>query len=79
MDAKKQYQAVFQKVFQIDPAELGENFTFQSRDDWTSLTHLALITDLEDAFGVMFATDDILHFGSYLNGIRILERYGVQF
>ena len=46
---------------------------------WDSVSHLSLISRLEDAFDVMFDADDILHFGSYLNGIEILKRYGVEF
>ena len=38
-----------------------------------------LISELEDTFDVLFDAEDILHYGSYLNGIEILKRYGVDF
>ena len=63
----------------MDAADLNESFTFDSVDAWDSLSHLTLISDLEEAFDVMFETDDILHFGGYENGKKILAGYGVDF
>ena len=40
---------------------------------------MTLITKLEETFGLMFDTEDILNYGSYLNGKKILEKYGVDF
>ena len=40
--------------------------------------HLTLIAELEEKFDIMFSADDILHFGSYLNGMKLLQRYGVD-
>ena len=43
-----------------------------------SVAHLSLISELEDAFDVMFESNDILHYGSYENGKIILEKYGIS-
>ena len=62
------------------PAEaLGESFTFRDVEQWDSVAHLSLISELEDAFDVMFDSEDILHYGSYENGKKILAGYGVDF
>ena len=37
-----------------------------------------LISELEDAFDIMFESEDILHYGSYENGKAILRKYGVE-
>ena len=75
----EKYQQIFIDIFGVEKSELNENFTFNDTDKWDSLTHLTLISELESAFDVFFETSDILHFGSYLNGIEILKRYGVAF
>lgn len=75
----EKYDSVFQKIFDVDRNQLNENFTFASIDKWDSLKHLMLISELEEIFDIMFETDDILHFESYQNGIKILKRYGVFF
>lgn len=79
MTKAETYRAVFEEIFKIEKGELNENFNFNNVEVWDSLTHLSLITALEDAFGVMFETDDILRFGGYMNGMKILEKYGVDF
>ena len=79
MSKKDAYSAIFVEIFNVDKNDLNENFNFSEVGNWDSFTHLSLITALEDEFGVMFETDDILHFGGYLNGMKILEKYGVDF
>ena len=79
MANREQYAQIFKDIFGVEDSALNEEFTFKNVENWDSLTHLTLISELEAAFDVMFETDDILHFGGYLNGIEILKRYGVEF
>ncbi len=72
------YNKVFMDVLGAQPENLNEHFTFQDVPQWDSVAHLNLISELEDAFDVMFESEDILHYGSYLNGIEILRRYGID-
>lgn len=73
------YRNIFIEIFGVDESKLNESFNFKDVEKWDSLTHLTLISELEFAFNVMFETEDILHYGGYLNGIEILKRYGVKF
>ncbi len=79
MDNLKKYNGVFCRVLNVPPSALGEGFTFKDVPQWDSVAHLSLISELEDEFDVFFDSEDILHYGSYLNGIEILKRYGVEF
>lgn len=79
MSNLEKYNNVFKTVLGASENELNENYTFSGIARWDSVAHLSLITELEDTFDVMFESEDILHYGSYLNGIKILEKYGVQF
>ncbi len=75
----EKYRNVFVRTLQVKPEALNESFTFKNVDKWDSVAHLSLISELEDTFDVMFDSEDILHYGSYLNGMKILEKYGVEF
>jgi acyl carrier protein len=79
MSNLEKYRKVFEEVFCVDEAVLNEDFTFKGVDAWDSITHMTLITELEDTFDIMLETEDIIHYGSYLNGIEILKKYGVDF
>lgn len=78
MTKLEKYEEIFCDIFEVEADALDENFTFKSVGQWSSLTHLTLIAELEDTFEVMFDPDDIMHYGSFENGKRILEKYGVD-
>ena len=73
----EQYNKIFMDVLGTDETALNENFTFKDVPQWDSVAHLSLISELEEAFDVMFEPDDILHYGSYENGKKILDKYGI--
>lgn len=79
MSNLKSYTSIFMEIFEVVESDLNEAFTFDNIEKWDSLTHLTLINELETVFDVFFETDDILHFGSFMNGIEILKKYGIQF
>lgn len=79
MNNREIYRNVFKKIFGAEDSVLDENFAFATTDQWDSMTHLTLINELEDQFDILFETEDILHFGSFENGMKILEKYGVNF
>ena len=79
MNNREKYNQAFFNTFEVSIDNLNEHFNFSEVDIWDSMAHLTLIAELEDAFGVIFETDDILHFGGYENGMKILSRYGVNF
>ena len=78
MSNLEKYNKVFMDVFGVKEAALNDSFTFKDVPQWDSVAHLSLIDALEEAFDVMFESEDILHYGSYENGKRILGRYGVE-
>ncbi len=79
MNNQNKYDEIFMSVFNVEKDVLDDNFTFKDVEAWDSMAHLTLISELENAFDVMFESEDILHFGGYTNGIKILEKYGVHF
>ena len=79
MENLKKYNNIFCRVLNVNNSALNEKFTFKDVPQWDSVAHLTLISELEDEFDVLFESEDILHFGSYLNGIEILKRYGIAF
>ncbi len=75
----EKYNQIFEDVLGVPESVLNEKFTFKDVPQWDSVAHLSLISELEDAFDIMFESEDILHYGSYENGKAILEKYGIEF
>lgn len=78
MTNQEKYQQIFMDLFSVSAEELSPDFTFRDQEQWDSLAHLQLIGELEDTFDVLFDSEDILNYGSYNNGRKILKRYGVE-
>ena len=57
--------------------DVVDGLTFQSVTEWDSVGHMGLIAALEDAFDIVFDTDDIVDFSSFEKGKEILAKYDV--
>ena len=80
MSNLEKYTQVFVETFEIS-AEEAVTLKYQDIDAWDSVGHMGLIAALEDAFGIMMDTDDIIDFDSFEKGKEILSKdeYGVKF
>lgn len=74
----EKYNNVFEEMFDIDVEALKE-LHYQDIDEWDSVGHMSLMAALEDSFDIMIDTEDIIDFESYVKGIKILQKYGVNF
>lgn len=77
MSDLEKYDQAFVKVLGIEADKLM-GITYESVSDWDSIGHMDLIAELEEAFDIMFETDDIIAFSSYEKGKELLKNYGVE-
>jgi len=73
------YNRVFQTIFNTETENFNSDFATETISEWDSITHLSLITALEDEFDIMFDAADILSFKSYDEGKEIVAKYGIEF
>ena len=73
----EKYRQVFLTLFGVNEKELPK-LTYQGVDAWDSVGHMELIAGLEETFNIMFETDDIIDFNSFLKGHEILSKYGIS-
>ena len=79
MSTLKKYKQIFVKVFSIKDDKKIDNLKYQDIDEWDSIGHMTLISELENAFKISIETDDIIDFSSYNKGKEILKKYKVKF
>ncbi len=77
MTALEKYNNAFITSFGIEESALS-GLTYQGIEAWDSVGHMQLIAELEDAFDIMFDTDDIIDFSSYEKGKELLKKYEVE-
>lgn len=68
---------VFAESLMIDEAMVVDDLAYQSIKEWDSVAHMVLVTALEDNFGIMLDTDDIIGMSSVAKVREILARYEV--
>ena len=73
----EKYRNAFFEGLEMSPEEVNDSLEYQGVPQWDSVGHMALIASLEDAFGIMMDTDDIIDFSSYKKGIEILKKYDI--
>ncbi len=78
MTNMEKYLAAFKEALEIDDAVLTDELAFDSIPEWDSVGHMRLMASLEDAFDIMFETEDIMDFSSLGKGKEIIKKYDVE-
>ena len=78
MDNIEKYDKAFLETFSIEKKVL-QDLVYNKIEQWDSIGHMTLISDLEDKFKITFETDDVVDFSSYKKGKQILKKYKIDF
>ena len=75
---EKLYQS-FANALNIELSAINDDLKYQSIKQWDSISHMMLISNLEEDFGVSLETDDVIDLSSVAKAREILTKYGIQF
>ena len=78
MNQLEKYNRIFMDIFGVSSTEI-EMLEYQKLPVWDSVGHMRLMDDIEESFGIMLDTEDIVAFSSYKKGMEILGKYGIRF
>ena len=78
MNNIEKYDNAFIESFSIEKKVL-KDLEYNKIEQWDSIGHMSLISDLEDKFKITFETDDVVDFSSYKKGKEILKKYKIDF
>ncbi len=70
-------QECFSRSLGIPRERVTDDLAYNTIKEWDSVGHMALVAAIEEAFDVMFDTDDILGMSSVGKAREILTRHGV--
>ena len=51
---------ILEKIFQIPSNNINDEISQENLEAWDSMTHLILVTELEESYNIQIAEDDIL-------------------
>lgn len=69
----------FSVALNVAVDKIHTSLAYQSIPEWDSITHMVLISQLEEDFNVSIDTDDVIDMSSVEKAIEILKKYGVNF
>jgi acyl carrier protein len=69
----------FQEALGLDSSSIADSLTYQSVPEWDSISHMILISQLEEDFNVSLETDDVIDMSSFAKAREILAKHGVSF
>ncbi|EKP0309277.1 TPA: acyl carrier protein [Aeromonas veronii] len=72
-----QLEQIFSDALGIELAQVSDALSYQGIPQWDSVAHMGLIAQLEDHYGVLLDTDDIIDMSSVAKAREILAKYGV--
>ncbi len=72
-----QLEQIFSDALGIELEQVSDALSYQEIPQWDSVAHMGLIAQLEDHYGVLLDTDDIIDMSSVAKAREILAKYGV--
>jgi acyl carrier protein len=72
-EIKQKVTDIFHDVFDDDSIVLTDETTASDIEDWDSLTHITLISEIEDAMGYKFSMKEVLGMKNVGEMLDILE------
>ena len=73
MEIIEELQEIFRGIFDDEELVISRDTTAEDIEDWDSLTHMQLITEIEKKFGFKFTTDEIVKASDLGEFIDIIE------
>ncbi|HBI52397.1 MAG TPA: acyl carrier protein [Ruminococcaceae bacterium] len=74
----KRLTELFRDFFDDDSIEIDEDTTADDIDDWDSLSHITLMSAVEDEFGVKFTMGEVSGMGNVGEMAEIIKARGTK-
>ncbi len=78
-DNSEKLVRAFSTALEIDATTVKDDLKYQSIPEWDSMSHMFLISEIEEAFDVEIDTDDVIDLSSVAKAKEILGKYDISF
>lgn len=79
MENKNKLYNSFASALNILNDQIQDSLAYQSIPEWDSISHMILISQLEEDFEVSIDTEDVIDMSSVAKAQEILTKLGIQF
>lgn len=78
-DNSRELKNVFISALGIAPELATDDLAYNTVAEWDSIAHMALVAAIEEKYGIMLDTNDIIDMSSIAQTKVILAKYGQTF
>ena len=75
--SEERVKAVFSRVLDLPAEKVTDTLAYRGVLQWDSVSHMALVAGLEEEFGVMLETEEVIDLRDVAMAKEILRRHGV--
>ena len=75
--SESRLKEIFAKVFLIDEDDINDKLSRKDVEEWDSMGHLMLVSELESAFGVFINDEDVIKIKTVGDIKKVLRKLGV--
>jgi acyl carrier protein len=79
MTNHKKLTTAFANALMITEDKVVDSLKYQSITEWDSVSHMVLITEIEDAFDISLDTEDVIDMSSVSKAKEILAKHNIVF
>jgi acyl carrier protein len=79
MDNNQKLKLSFSQALSISTENISDDLSYQGIPEWDSISHMILISQLEEDFDISIDTDDVIDLSSLIKAKEILTKLGIQF
>ncbi|MFX0170637.1 MAG: acyl carrier protein [Candidatus Hodarchaeota archaeon] len=72
------FKDIISKILLLEAHQIRDDLSRDDNEDWDSMTHLVLVSEFEQAFGIVLSDDDIVEIETIGDFKKILIKYGVN-
>lgn len=69
---------ILEKIFQLPSDNITDEISQENLEAWDSMTHLILVTELEESYNIQIAEDDILAMKTVADIKNVLAKNSVS-
>lgn len=61
----------------IDVSKIDDSLKYQGITEWDSISHMVLVSEIEEAFDIVLETDEVISMSSFKKAREIIANKGI--
>lgn len=79
MENENKLKNAFSEALAVEIETITDELKYQSIPQWDSISHMVLVSAIEETFEISINTDEIIDLSSFFKAKEILSKKGINF